>query len=294
MIVYADVMFLLNLVMDFIVLFVTGKLMKKRCVINRIIAAAFELSIVYCLILFTELYFIMNLFTGLVLIMSGVWIAFRPKTLADLVKTTAICYTASFIIGGMATALISSGQVVEMIRFGIKNISLWVLIISSAAAYFAVKLIGKAAKKAQNSQKFYDIKISCAGRQTMIHSLVDTGNSLIEPVSGVPVIIVEFSAVKALLPEKIRMMFHEKNEDDLNQLLQSVYEEDFSLRLRVIPFKSIGEKNGMMIGFRPDKTEIMSELNRSFDIKAIIGISNTAFASDREYQGLINPDLINS
>ena len=82
-------------------------------------------------------------------------------------------------------------------------------------------------------------------------ALFDTGNELTDPLSGFPVAVVEFDAVASLLPREIQDIFYASPNAD--QAFSALSRTSVASRLRLIPFNSLGESNGMMLGFRPDK-----------------------------------------
>jgi stage II sporulation protein GA (sporulation sigma-E factor processing peptidase) len=121
---------------------------------------------------------------------------------------------------------------------------------------------------------------------------VDTGNSLRDPLSHAPVIVAEFDSVKAFLPDSIKLLFYEKQENSLQNLLMSAHGDDFTGRLRMIPYESLGKQNGLLIGFRPDRVEIMTDKNTIALSEVVIGIYNRSLSRNGDYQGLLNPELI--
>jgi len=135
-------------------------------------------------------------------------------------------------------------------------------------------------------QTFRQIKIFFNGSEIVLNGLVDTGNTLCEPISGSPVIVAEFGEIKDCLPEKVTAVIMNNEEHDLPKLLESFSGSCFSERVRFIPFSGIGRENGIIIGFRPDKTEIGAD-----EKNAVIGIYNHKLSKHGDYCALINPVL---
>ena len=136
------------------------------------------------------------------------------------------------------------------------------------------------------------VKIFYENSNVMLNTLVDTGNTLHEPLSRSPVIIAEFNTVKDFLPDNVRLVFYENNENDLGKILENVTDNSFYGRIRMIPFKSIGKQNGLLIGFRPDKVEIIRDSATMTLKDVVIGIYNSTLSRDGAYQGLLSPELI--
>ncbi len=57
----------------------------------------------------------------------------------------------------------------------------------------------------------------------------------------------------------------------------------------MIPFKSLGRANGMLIGFKPDRVAVGADASRS---DVVIGIYNSRLTRDGRYQGLLAPELV--
>jgi stage II sporulation protein GA (sporulation sigma-E factor processing peptidase) len=105
------------------------------------------------------------------------------------------------------------------------------------------------------------------------------------------VIVAEYEQMKHFLPEGLRAMFIDKQEDNLTSLLLG-QENTFYSRLRMIPFTSLGRANGMLVGFRPDRVLLQEEGERQAQQEVIIGIYNDTFTRDGRYQGLMSAELV--
>jgi stage II sporulation protein GA (sporulation sigma-E factor processing peptidase) len=161
-------------------------------------------------------------------------------------------------------------------------------LIGIVLSYIAIKFALKAAERLTlKKQMLCNVYISLGENVCNFDALVDTGHSLKEPLSQSPVIIAEFRQVEQLLPECLKILFHEKLESDLTVLL-SIREESFYNRIRMIPFTSLGRNNGMLIGFRPDFVRV--EGGEKTDV--IIGIYNDNLCRDGRYCGLLSPELV--
>ena len=122
-----------------------------------------------------------------------------------------------------------------------------------------------------------------------ITALLDTGNSLIDPISLSPVIIAEYKSVKNLFPEAVRNGLERFESNNLEMIMSEV--NDKGLSTRVIPFTSLGKENGMILGFVPDRVEIHDECGVRVLGKCVIGIYNSSLSKDRSYAALLNPYL---
>ncbi|MDF2593058.1 MAG: spoIIGA, partial [Clostridia bacterium] len=95
------------------------------------------------------------------------------------------------------------------------------------------------------------------------------------------------------LPIDVQEIFEQNNQNDFNIIAHIMSNSDLLTRFRVIPFKSLGKENGMLLGFKPDEVQLM-ENNKLQSIKnIIIGIYNKKLSNSGEYNALIHPDIMN-
>ena len=95
--------------------------------------------------------------------------------------------------------------------------------------------------------------IGLDGKKVNLVALFDTGNELTDPVTHLPVAVVEYDAVKEILPADFCAVFSRLGADHPDRALLELGSSPIAPRLRLIPFSSIGRSNGMMLGIRPDQ-----------------------------------------
>ncbi|MDR1641831.1 MAG: sigma-E processing peptidase SpoIIGA [Clostridiales bacterium] len=296
--VYADIIFLINLAMDFLILVVAGKIARAKAKVWRLAAAAALMSVMYCAIVFVpDLHMLYHAASSVAMIAAGVWLAFLPARLADFFKLVLLSYATAIFLGGIGTALNYFTQFSNLAGFiadiSFNSFSLYFLIGSAVAFYALFKAaISWVDKRALRRQLCLSVKIFYGDRDVTFTALVDTGNSLRDPLSQAPVIVAEFNSIKSFLPDSMKLIFYENQEFNLDSLLAGAQESGFSGRLRMIPYESVGRKNGLLIGFRPDRVEIQNGKELKSLEEVVIGIYNLPLSSDGGYQGLMNPELI--
>lgn len=145
-----------------------------------------------------------------------------------------------------------------------------------------------------NKENFItNIIIGLNNKEVELTALLDTGNSLKEPISKKPVIIAEYGVLENILPNSIRDMYRGNKELDLIEIGKIMEEVSDDIKLRLIPFKSLGNDSGILIGFKPDKVKVYLESetkNLTDDI--IVAIYNDKLAVDEVYNGLLHPELL--
>ena len=126
----------------------------------------------------------------------------------------------------------------------------------SAAMLFALFLSrfgsGYIRKTLRVNETTETVTIALDGKTVRLAALFDTGNELTDPVTRLPVMIVEYDAVKSLLPESFRETLRRCADLGADRVFSALQTEPLGPRLRLIPFSSIGRENGMMLGLRVD------------------------------------------
>ncbi len=112
-------------------------------------------------------------------------------------------------------------------------------------------------------------------------ALLDTGNSLVDPLSRLPVLVCEATALAGLLPSCLAQAVAQ----DAPAAVTDGLPEDWRHRLRIIPFRSLGQERGVMLGFRPDAVEwACGEVAAT---AMVVGLSAGKLGSGGDYQALL-------
>lgn len=296
--IYIDMVFFLNFVMDYFILWIVSKIIKEKVNHKRLIFGALLAALIYCLILFVPIFNqSYNFFGILILPMFPLMITYKTKTFKKLMKVFILFHITAFVLGGAGIAFfyyLNVGQMIKnSLQFNIDNFPIILLIVSSLLSYLVIKLLLIWIRIFSNhTGALYQIKISYEGMKIDACALMDTGNALYDPFSQSPVIVVEFSSIKKFFPESIQELFNEKKENDLGLLTKYISGCPIRSKIRVIPFSSLGTPNGMLLGFKPDQVEIIEKDHSIKVLKdVVIGIYNQRLSKDNKYQALLHPDI---
>ncbi|WP_069650169.1 sigma-E processing peptidase SpoIIGA [Caloranaerobacter ferrireducens] len=295
MYVYAEYLILENFIINFIILYVTKRFTRTETSRLRLTLAAL-IGAVYTLVVFyPKLSFMVNFTMKLTISILIVIVAFNPITFKKFLKLIATFYIVSFVFAGSALALFYLIDVDSYIGNGIfyiKDFPIKILAFAIVTSWILIKytwsyIHGKISK----DKILVPIAISLKDREVHIIALVDTGNSLKDPLTDAPVIIVQFSAIKNILPEKTKKLFEMYDTKDLRLILPFLQGLGQDLKFRVIPFKTIGQENGVLFGFKPDRVIIKDQDKAITNI--VIGIYNDKLSNDDKYEALLHPELLN-
>ena len=296
MTIYLDVVLIENLCMNYIILFATGYLLKIKMNHIRLILSAI-LGGIYSILAYMEILEIYSNFAlKIILSIVMVYLAYHAKNIKQLAKQIVFFYLTSFIFGGCAFALLYFIKPQEiLIRNGtyIGTYPLKVAILGGIVGFTITVIAFHFVKKKISKKDIYcNITIYFEEKNVTAIALLDTGNMLKDPITSIPVIVVEKEILKNILPEIIL--------NNLNKIIggdvpKEVYEDEnlqYITKFRVIPFSSIGKANGMLLGFKANKVEIKDEENIETINNVIVGIYENKLSKKNQYSALIGLDLL--
>ena len=132
------------------------------------------------------------------------------------------------------------------------NISWWVLIGSAIFFYLLLELLFRQQARFGKGE-IMEITVSLGGKICRVRALYDTGNTLRNPVDGSSVLITEADAIKEILDRQTWQILSEAlpPEETLANLYQ-IGDTSFSL----LPFHSVGTDRGLLLVVRSDYIQI--------------------------------------
>ena len=290
MTLYIDVLFFENLVLNSIILYATSIISKVKIKHLRIFIAS-TLGAIYVIIYYIfKIKIYTNIMSKLFLAIIMIYIVFKPENLKNLLKYAVLFFLVSFVFGGASLGVIyivntnnitiQNGMILG--NYTIKTIFLGILIA------FSVIILSFKFVKAKITKKdmFCNIVINLNGKKIKTKAMIDTGNLLKEPITNIPVVVVEHTVLKDLLPKEILENIENILGGDIENLPKEI-KEKFLSKLKVIPFSSLGKQNGMLLGIKADSLEILIDGNKKYMDKVIIGIYNKHFSKKEDYKALL-------
>lgn len=296
--VYVDILFFENLVINYFILWVSKKILKSASSSLRLFLGAL-IGAVYVIILLI-LPGVKAYYTGLAKILLSMFIvavSFNSKKIIEFMKALCVFYISTFIFAGAAFAFLYFKGTGGFVRNGIvyffgnsKWTAIFLSVITVGIIFVVVRDIWVA--KHIKESMLVPINISIENKTVGFDALVDTGNSLCDPLSKLPVVVVEFKAICSILPDEIKSIFEEKLENDLAAVTSAVSKSSWFSRFRLIPFSSLGKENGMLIGFKPDFVQVSVNEAQKNIREVVVGIYNRSLSRNDSYKALLGPELI--
>jgi stage II sporulation protein GA (sporulation sigma-E factor processing peptidase) len=164
-----------------------------------------------------------------------------------------------------------------------------VTLIGGAVGFVVMSIVAIIIKNKLNQNSIiYDLEILHKGKQVKIKTLMDSGNLLKDPISKMDVIIVEKTSLKEII-DKEGFEYMEKMKKA--NLLEDDAKVGYKYKFKLIPFSSLGNENGMLIGFKPDYIKIYGE-EENIRTDVIIGIYEGKLTKTNKYTSLVGINIL--
>lgn len=291
--VYIDVLFLTNLVVNYIILLAAGKLSGRVARRWRLALASFLGAVYAALALIAPWAAAYSFPARLAFGVFMASFAYPHARGAALVAVVLSFFLCSAVAAGTALALQACS--VRYLAAGSFSpadpaIHWWMIAMSLAvlSAFPALARLG--GYGAGKPLPLLALELEVNGRKLCFTALVDTGNNLRDPVSGLPVIVVEWDALRNVMPEEVSAFFL----STWDLVPSSLPGTPMGRRLRLIPYESLSGKKGVLPGFRPDRLALVQKSGLKAFKNAIVCASGEPLSPSGLYQALLHPDLVNS
>lgn len=136
------------------------------------------------------------------------------------------------------------------------------------------------------------IEITCDQTTVQLVGLIDTGNSLTDPLSGAPVIVAEGEALRPLFPVGLQPDLAALAAGDLAPVSSLTAESGWATRFRMIPFSSLGQSHGLLAGFKADRVRLLLPEPLELSTQTIIALSDQQLDPSGSYRALLPPTIL--
>lgn len=290
MTLYVDIIFLENIFMNSIILLATGVILKTQTRIWRNLLSSTIGSIYAIIIYVSDIQIYSNVFLKIILSCAIVYIAFKPPNIKSFFKHIVIFYLTSFTFGGVAFALLYFVRPQDIlfqegVLIGTYPIK---MILAGGIVGFIIVTISFKNIKGKLSRKdmYCNLNFSINDKKLSITAIIDTGNLLKDPITKMPVVVVESEELVNVFPRNIL--------ENISNIIngRDIELGDYASKIRVIPFKSLGKENGLLLGIKIDEIEVEYQdiLYKHRDV--IVGIYNGSLSKNGRYTGLVGVDVI--
>jgi len=282
--IYLDVLISVNFLVDYFLLYAAGQLSASVISRVRLCLGALVGAICSCTILLPSLPFWLSAAVTIAVCVLMTLTAFGFSGIRRFCRTiffvaaVTVCYAglmlALWLFAAPRGLIVNNGAVYIDIPPGM-------LVLATVASYALVSLFSGILRKRNLVRSRCCVTIYHHGGKVALEAIVDTGNLLTEPFSGLPVIVAEKSALLPVLPV------------GLGTFAQGAFPTDPGTPppgLRVIPYSGVGGK-GVMLAFRPERITAALPGQRPHIASAYIGILPEGSVG-RDHHAIVNPDIL--
>lgn len=255
MVVYLDQVFLLNFVVDYLLLLCSGRLAgevlcRRRLALGAAIGAGYAGAA--CLPgLGFLLHPLCKVGAGVFTVLAGYGGSRR------LLRLSLVFFAVSAAFGGGILALQLLGGPGLTLGNGVVSapLDLKVVLLSAAGCYGLITLVFQRTARHSPRRELAPAVLTLGKRQVVLTALVDTGNTLTDPVSGRPVLVAEGEKAERLFPEGSAPGPEELRDpaSALERLRKA------GLRCRLLPYQAVGVECGLLLALRLDRVRVGEE-----------------------------------
>lgn len=253
---YVDVLFLVNFFMDYILLLFVKKVLGCDVKHHRIVSGGAIGAALYCILVILPIpnAFLEFILFHLLINTCMIRVGLKIQSISAFMKALILLYIGAFFMGGIM------GFFYQFVRLG----SL-ILLLAIAGYYLAVGMWKFLCRVQRRREHLVKVELYYKQTALMVTALWDSGNSLHDPMTGLPVSVLSKKKAQMLLKESQDMV-------------------------RYIPFRSVGNGNGVMPVIRVKEMRILGEEPQYIE-RPLIGISEEQFSAAEEYELILNPNI---
>lgn len=259
--IYADSLFLLQFFMNLYLLGVVNHMLYHAASWKRVIGGAALGAICAIVPIFLPIKLLYRMIGSFFLsFLSMSLFTFRTFQREHLLKIWEKMLTVMLLIGSLLVFLLKLIPHKEKACWGMIGV------LSLGAVCYGV--VYKITGKHEEEEHLCRVVLEEGQRSLTIDALLDTGNSLVEPISGKPVAVLEESAFQ--------------------ELFSGQYPEFY----RVVPYRSVGKANGILKGYllKGMTVELQGVKKECRDI--YVAVSQELISEKNSYRMILNPHML--
>ncbi|WP_257352378.1 sigma-E processing peptidase SpoIIGA [Pseudalkalibacillus decolorationis] len=298
MTIYLDVIWFLNLCIDFLLLWLTALILKRNTSKKRLFLGALMGSL-YVFFLFAETGIVYHPIVKLLYSAIIIMITFGYKRFASFVQGLFMFYFTTFITGGGLLGIHYFLQTDAQIINGVMQTKssglgdpvswLFVVLLFPVLIVFTKKRVNQLEVRKLHYEQIMTFEVKIDSLTFKGTGLMDSGNQLHDPLSKHPVMILDTKEFQNQLPKVVL-----DQAENLEHIGQNDEEEPnpWIDRLRLIPFRAVGSNNQFLTGIKPDHVHIWQNNVKYETRNVIVGLSLSNISGEGDYNAILHPKMI--
>ncbi len=279
-VIYVDTLFLLNAIVDYLLLLAAARLAGEPLCRWRFALGA-ALGGLYAVVIFLPgLSFLAHPLCRLASAVLMLVISYGKSR--RLLRQGMLFVALTCAFGGGVVAIGLLGGTGLTLGHGVfySALDLKVVLLSAAVCYGVLTLVFQRLAR-HSGGELVNARLKLADRSVSFTALVDTGNTLTDPVSGRPVMVAEGERAGPLFPRE-----HRPGPGDLTDpaaALTRLGTGAWRGRFRLLPYRSVGVDRGLLLAVRVDGLELDGQGRGP----ALVALSPSPVSDGGGYQALI-------
>ncbi|WP_291635489.1 sigma-E processing peptidase SpoIIGA [Clostridium sp.] len=267
MIVYIDVLILVNFIVNLFILHVTVQTLRKRINFMWMCLSSFVGSLYVLTVVYPKLKYLSYLPFKILIVIAMILIVFREKNIIFNIKASLVFILYSILLAGMCLFIQMNNSEEMSFNVIIINFPYEKLLLSLMIIYILIyRIIIFIGDRKKISTLIYTVDIINKSYKKTIKAFLDTGNELREPVTNLPVLIVERDSLSEVMLEK-----------------NNTY---------LIPYTVVNGTNGRLIGFKPECINIHIDKKNIETRDVIIAFCEYKLSKENDYNGLMSRGIL--
>ena len=284
MVIYLDVLILINLYVTYFQILAVSVFTHRKTVWYRKLSAA-GIGAVTSLSIFIPQEMVLTLTLLKIFLCALIaFVAFGYTGFRAYAVSVLFLMLVSFVFSGLMLCVWLFAAPMKMlfingtVYFGVDTMT---IILSTCAAYGVVRIIRYILDKNGKTDGKYTVIIKNNGRECRLSALADSGNGMVDCFSGLPVIVCRRDMCADVSPPAIDMI---ENNSDISEIGTQMIKG-----VRIMPFSTVG-KGGFICMFKAESVVIDDETNEEkYPVNALIGI---VIGGRQEYEAIFNPKIL--
>lgn len=283
--VYIDILFLTNLIVDYLLLLVTAEFASRPCRRWKLLCAAALGGLFAVLVFFQPLEGWLALPFRLLVCCALCGVAYDRPPPRELFRLALVFLMVTLAFGGVVFALayLGDGQGLLQVRGGVPYIDLplGTLLLASCAAYGLLGVVfgaGGARRKEAPAQ----VEVCCGEQVIRVKALRDTGNLLRDPVTMRRVLVLDKQQLWPLLAAEEQGCLRRLEPENATEIFQELGRCG-AHKFLLVPYRAVGQPGSLLLALKPDAVTIDGKESREY----LIGVSPAPLAMEDGVCGIL-------
>lgn len=281
-VIYMDTLFLLNAIMDYLLLLASARLAGEELHRGRMLLGAVLGGLYASAVFLPGMGFLLHpmckIAAAVLMVLVGL------SGCRRLLRQILIFLALACAFGGGILAIELLGGRGLSLSHGVvySGMDLKIVLLSAAGCYAVLTLVfQRVGRHSALHGELVPVQFSLQGRRVSLLALADTGNTLTDPVSGRAVIVAEGESIAKLFPSESA-----PDRADLSapaDALSRLNAGPLRGRFRLLPYRAVGVECGLLLAVRADRVTVGGEDRGSM----LIALSPTPVSDGGGYRALI-------